>query len=98
MLLYFKGHSLHVFIELIWSTRLYKFIDMPRYALPAVLFTNRAQCYISLKKWKEAIEDCTQAIIRSYEGVWSVPCFILFFYFIDNYVCSNDKTYNNSYK
>ena len=39
-----------------------------RYVLPSVLFTNRAQCYLSMNKWEQAIDDCTEAIIRSYEG------------------------------
>ena len=40
-----------------------------RYVLPSVLFTNRAQCYLSMNKWDQAIDDCTEAIIRSYEGM-----------------------------
>lgn len=31
----------------------------------AVLFSNRAQCYLNLKNWKKAMEDCTEGLERS---------------------------------
>ena len=40
-----------------------------RFVLPSVLFSNRAQCYLTMKKWRETIQDCTQAIVRSFEGI-----------------------------
>ncbi|XP_002739932.1 uncharacterized protein LOC100368909 [Saccoglossus kowalevskii] len=33
-------------------------------SLLATLYGNRAQCYINLKRWQEAVSDCDYAIIR----------------------------------
>ncbi|XP_038061045.1 uncharacterized protein LOC119731839 [Patiria miniata] len=42
---------------------------MPNWSpLPATLFNNRAQCYLSLGEYELAVEDCDEAIARTFGG------------------------------
>ena len=39
-----------------------------RMVLPAVLYSNRAQCHLNKSDWQSALNDCNEAMARCLEG------------------------------
>ena len=39
-----------------------------RMVLPAVLYSNRAQCHLNKSEWQSALNDCNEAMARCLEG------------------------------
>ena len=53
-----------------------------RMVLPAVLYSNRAQCHLNKSEWQSALNDCNEAMARCLEGQLQY----LFLQGFDNYV------------
>lgn len=45
---------------------------LSRMVLPAVLYSNRAQCHLNNADWHSALSDCNEAMARCLEGAFVV--------------------------